>query len=194
MAKQEKPSDQQAVQFIAAALLIGASAQATAKTLAPMLAVPAATLAPILLLALSKPLVAPSTGTKTAVRLADEEEATFRAGYVWAATQRVVGGGELADEKTYFNQHLDAGRRRHESGKDVDRASARYGPRLGWHAKMDARTSEECRQANGRNFDASRIPAIGFPGAVHPFCRCKPGRPFNTDLSVYDIKPHRSAA
>lgn len=194
MAEQEKPNDQQAVQFIAAALLIGASAQATAKTLAPMLAVPATVLAPILLLALSKPLTPPPSGDRPAARLVDEEEATFRAGYVWAATQRMVGGAELVKEKEFFNQHLDAGRRRHESGVEVDRASARYGPRLGWHAKMDARTSEECRQANGRNFEASRIPAIGFPGAVHPFCRCKPGRPFNTDLSVYDIKPHRSAA
>lgn len=194
MAKQEKPKDAEAVKFIAAALLIGASAQATAKTLAPMLAVPATVLAPILLLALSKPLAPPSAGAKTAVQLSDQEEAAHRAGYVWYAVQRMEAGGDLATERTYFNQHLDAGRRRHDRAAEIDRAEAQYGPSLGWHAKMDARTSEECRQANGRNFNASRIPAIGYPGTVHPSCRCKPGRPFNTDLSVYDIKPHRRAA
>lgn len=194
MAKQEKPSDEQAVKFIAAALLIGASAQATAKTLAPMLAVPAATLSPLLLMALSKALTPPRAGTKTATRLSDEEEATFRAGWVWSAVNRMLAGGNLKDEQKYFNQHMEAGRNRHARASEVDKAAKRYGATLGWHAKMDSITSEECREANGRNFNVARVPEIGFPGTVHPKCRCKPGRPFNTSKSVYDVKPHRRAA
>lgn len=194
MAKQKQVDDTKAIEYIAAALLIGASAQATAKSLDPMVGVPAATLAPVLLLALSKRLTPPSATTTSAVRLSDEEEATYRAGYVWAAVNRVLAGGTMVDEKDNFNRHLEAGRNRHQRASDVDRAAKRFGPRLGWHAKMDAQTSEECRLANGRNFDVSRVPAIGYPGTVHPFCRCKPGRPFNTTATVYDIKPHRSAA
>ena len=194
MAKQEKPTDQQAVHFIAAALLIGASAEATTKTLAPMLAVPAAVLRPILLLALTKPLVAPSSGSKTATRISDEEEATFRAGYVWAAVSRGLHGGTMKDEQKYFNQHLDAGRNRHAKASAVDKAAKRYGATLGWHAKMDSITSEECREAHGRNFNVARVPEIGFPGTVHRHCRCKPGRPFATSKSVYDVKIHRRAA
>lgn len=194
MTTSEQPNDSKAVEYIAAALLIGASAQATAKTLAPMLAVPAATLSPVLLLALSKALTPPSTEPTSAVRLSDEEEATFRAGYVWAAVKRMLAGGALADEKDNFNRHLEAGRNRHQRATEVDRAAKRFGAKLGWHAKMDAQTSEECREANGRNFEASRIPAIGYPGTVHPHCRCKPGRPFNTNRTVYEVKPDRRAA
>lgn len=194
MAEQQEPTDQQAVKYIAAALLIGASAQATAKTLAPMLAVPAAVLAPVLLLALSKPLTAPSSGARTAVRLSDEEEASFRAGYVWAGVKRMQAGGSIDEERTNFNRHLHASRNRHARSVEVDKAAKKFGNQLGWYAKMDSITSEECREANGRNFTAGRIPAIGFPGTVHPHCRCKPGRPFNTSLSVYDVKPHRRAA
>lgn len=194
MAEQQKPTDEQAVQFIAAALLIGASAEATSKTLAPMLAVPAAVLRPILLLALAKALVAPSSGAKTATRLSDEEEATFRAGWAWAATQRILAGGTMKDEQKFFNQHLDAARNRHQRAAEVDKAAKRYGATLGWHAKMDSITSEECREANGRNFNINRVPEIGFPGTVHRHCRCKPGRPFATSKSVYDVKIHRRAA
>lgn len=189
-----KPSDEQAVKYIAAALLIGASAQATAKSLSPMLAVPSSVLSPLLLLALSKALAPPSASPSTAVQISDEEEVGFRAGWVWAAVKRILGGGDLVSEKENFNQHMEAGRNRHQKARAVDRAARRYGPNLGWHARMDARTSEECRQANGRNFDAGRIPSIGYPGTVHPHCRCKPGRPFNTDRTVYEVSPRRRTA
>jgi hypothetical protein len=48
---------------------------------------------------------------------------------------------------------------------------------VGWHAKLDGRTSPECRAADGANFPANRPPSIGWPGAVHPSCRCRPGAP-----------------
>jgi len=193
MAQQQKPTDEQAVKFIAAALLIGASAQATAKTLAPMLAVPASALSPVLLLALAKALTPPRAGAKNATRISDEEEATFRAGYVWSAVNRILAGGSMENEQKFFNQHLDAGRNRHVRAQEVDKAAKRYGPLLGWHAKMDSITSEECREANGRNFNVARVPEIGFPGTVHRHCRCKPGRPFNTSKSVYDVKIRKAA-
>jgi hypothetical protein len=194
MAKKQQPSDEQALTYIAGALLVGASAQATAKTLAPLLAVPAATLSPVLLLALSKALPPRVAHPATPTQISDQQEVGFRADYVWTAVKRLLAGGSIKDEQQYFNQHLDAGRNRHDKAVAIERAAKRYGPELGWHAKMDSLTSEECREANGRNFTAGMMPPIGYPGTVHPHCRCKPGRPFNTSLTVYDIKPHRRAA
>lgn len=49
---------------------------------------------------------------------------------------------------------------------------------VGWQARMDSRTSPECAAANGLNFYADRPPAIGYPGAVHPHCRCRPRKPW----------------
>ena len=60
----------------------------------------------------------------------------------------------------------------------VDMATMTYGLLLGWHTVIDKRTSAECYWANGQNFHADQMPAIGYPGAVHPHCRCYPGAPF----------------
>ena len=49
---------------------------------------------------------------------------------------------------------------------------------VGWKAVMDSRTSAECAAANGKNFPADRPPVIGWPGAVHPHCRCVPTKPY----------------
>jgi len=60
----------------------------------------------------------------------------------------------------------------------VDTAVMDHGLLLGWHSVNDRRTSPECRAANRHNFRADDMPLIGFPGAVHPHCRCWPGAPF----------------
>lgn len=60
---------------------------------------------------------------------------------------------------------------------------------LGWYAVLDERTSRDCARANGRNFAPTEVPRIGFPGTVHPACRCKPGPPHPTHLRVEDIPP-----
>lgn len=93
-------------------------------------------------------------------------------------------------EQRYFRQHLDAVRRRNEAARSVGEAMERYSEvRLGWHATMDERTSAECRQAHGRNFDPQRIPPIGYPGSVHPHCRCRAGAPFATRARVEHVRP-----
>lgn len=99
-------------------------------------------------------------------------------------------------EQRYWAQHQHAGAVRTAAaelvGLEMQRTSSVL---LGWHAKLDSRTSPECRAAHGRNFDPNRIPPIGYPGSVHPFCRCRPGVPFATRRRVEDIRPdHRGAA
>lgn len=177
------------ITIIAGALAMDRSIQATAATLSALIFVPVAVLVPVLTLAMSRPIrygitVIPSD---SATAQAQALEAHYRALYVWNATQRIQAGGDIANEKRWFNQHLDAIRKRRSSAIAVDKASRRYGDLLGWHAVLDDRTSPECREANGKNFSASRIPAIGYPGAVHPYCRCRPGKKFATSQTVYGI-------
>jgi hypothetical protein len=81
----------------------------------------------------------------------------------------------VARERRYFGQHLDAMWNRAKAAAQVDNAALSYGPLLGWYSVNDRVTSAECRAANGKNFSTEAIPLIGWPGAVHPHCRCYPG-------------------
>lgn len=81
----------------------------------------------------------------------------------------------LPRERRYFGQHLDAIRNRAQAAMNVDMAALQYGPLLGWNTVRDSRTSAECAAADGKNFRADVQPLIGWPGAVHPYCRCYPG-------------------
>lgn len=119
---------------------------------------------------------------------------TRRAQFVVSAARRVGSdmiaarsrGQSLPDalaravqrERRLYGQHLMATWNRSQAGAQADSAAMTYGLLLGWHATIDAKTSAECRQANGRNFYADHMPLIGYPGAVHPHCRCQPGAPF----------------
>jgi hypothetical protein len=78
-------------------------------------------------------------------------------------------------ERRYFGQHRDAIWNRAQAAQQVDMAAWAYGDLLGWNTVLDSHTSAECRAANGKNFYASSVPLIGYPGSVHPHCRCYPG-------------------
>lgn len=101
-------------------------------------------------------------------------------------------------EARFLQQHLEAHAKRALAANAVAESAreslrdehSEVEPRglVGWYAKMDERTSKECRKADGRNFDPTRVPAIGFPGAVHPHCRCRPGPPHKTDLRVEALR------
>lgn len=111
----------------------------------------------------------------------------------------------IETEKRYLAQHLDAVSNRVRAAEQVGQAMRVQSKRvarinetngvpgrpssslLGWYAVMDERTSAECRRAHGRNFDPRQIPMIGFPGAVHPHCRCRPGPPHRTDARVEEL-------
>lgn len=203
--QQNQPrSDAELIAIIAGALAVGASTKATATTLSPLIGIPI----PALLLALtisdSRP---PTYGIATlpsasASSEAQRLEATYRAQYALAASRRAqeaLRAGtpiqQVQDrERVYFQQHLHAMSNRKESAAQVDSAAKRYGPTLGWYAKLDSRTSAECRAAHGKNFEATRRPGIGYPGSVHPHCRCRAGKPFATSKTVYSVKPEERAA
>jgi hypothetical protein len=135
-----------------------------------------------------------SGGTGPASSATSRVNAARRAQYVIAASRRVLGaarearakGGSipgaiteaLATERRYYLMHLAAMGNRANAAAMTDKAAAKYGDLLGWKAKMDNRTSAECRIANGQNYYASSIPDIGIPGAVHLSCRCRSVRPW----------------
>lgn len=111
------------------------------------------------------------------------EEALKRGWFGVNALKRIATNedprAQLAKEKTYFKAHKAAQEKRRAVAAQVDAAAARYGPLLGWRAKMDSRTTSECRDAHGRNFRADRRPEIGWPGTTHPHCRCEVVAPYD---------------
>lgn len=204
-AKKQPPppkSDAALITLIAGALAMGKSVQATATILSPLIGIPVPTLLIVLALAQSRSIkYAVSTiPSATAMSESSALEPTYRGEYVLAASRRLQGtsGADrqkaLQAERRYFAQHLEAVKKRRAAAAAVDKARAQFGDELGWHARLDNRTSPECREANGRNFSASRIPPIGWPGSVHPDCRCKPGRKFATSHTVYTVKSESRVA
>jgi hypothetical protein len=117
--------------------------------------------------------------------------AARRAQYVIAAAKRVMGAArdarskgtpvtaairaQLAQERRWYAQHQQAMWNRAAAAGKTDMAALEHGDLLGWNAVLDHRTSAECRIADGKNYHASRMPDIGYPGSVHNSCRCFPG-------------------
>lgn len=197
--QQSQRTDAELIAIIAGAIAIGAPLAATATSLSAVIGIPVATLSAVLKFALVKPgTYGPSQihGVTTAAAESARVEPIFRAEYVLASSRRVhaeVSRGVSLDEATrrenqYYRQHLEAMLNRAKIAGNIDRMAGRYGDLLGWYAKLDNRTSPECREANGKNFNASVRPPIGYPGSVHPHCRCKPGKPFRTRATVYNIQ------
>jgi len=97
----------------------------------------------------------------------------------------------LLKEARYYGQHTEALWNRMHAAAQADTAATDYGAVLGWYTVHDSRTSPECRAADKHNFRVDRMPAIGFPGAVHPHCRCMPGPPFPGAPLVGESAPRR---
>lgn len=175
-------------------LLTGAGLAATAGAIAAFLGLP---LSPVLMVmsmmrvktpkqkaATRHGLTAPSVavpGKKTAVQIASDANNHYRAAFLVNSSRRVAEApdpkSQLAREQQFWNAHVAASNRRLYAAHGVDEAASKNGKLLGWYATIDARTTDDCRAANGRNFYATKPPVIGFPGGVHLFCRCIAGPP-----------------
>lgn len=108
-----------------------------------------------------------------------EDEPRMRALYILNAARRLsvaIRAGvptvaALRNERRNFELSLAAGRRRAAAARAVD-AAAKISPWLEWRAVLDSRTTPDCAAMHGRIFTLDNPPHIGFPGAVHPRCRC----------------------
>lgn len=188
MSTEEQPpeDDGELTEAILAILAISASVEATAAALAVVLAVPVSlclafltALGKAALKAFRRATVKPKQ--TTAEGIADMANLRYRAAFIKNALRRISKAPDwkiaLKRELSFWKAHIRAGQRRKLMGKRVDFVVKRHGELLGWYAKMDNRTSAECRAADGRNFLAFTPPVIGYPGGVHPHCRCIPGPP-----------------
>lgn len=200
---QTSKTDAALIAAIVTLLAVGAAPRPTAIRIAALIGVPVAAVAPIVMLAIKGAAYVAGTGKEgVALLKAQEAEPYYRAAYILSASRRVqtalrAGRSEeeaLAVERRWFDQHLAAAENRRNTAVQVDAAAAKSGLKLGWYATLDRRTTPECRAANGKNFDITQPPPIGYPGAVHPFCRCKAGPPHATKQTVYRIKPERKSA
>lgn len=126
------------------------------------------------------------------VRAMRRQNLTRRAAYLLNAARRITTGihqgrtlDALSAESKFLGQHLEASTKRMDAARLVsDQVTQQGSMLLGWYAKMDKKTTAECRDANGKNFRADRVPLIGYPGTVHVHCRCVPGPAHNTDQLV----------
>lgn len=189
MAAEEKPpqdEDLTLTEAVLALLAVDASLEATAAALSVVLAVPVS-LCLQFLHALGKAALKAFRGATvkpkvpSAEKIADLANLRYRAAFIKNALRRILAAPDkklaLKRELDFWKAHIRAGQRRKLMGKRVDFVAKRHGELLGWYAKMDDRTSAECRAADGRNFLAFTPPVIGYPGGVHPHCRCVPGPP-----------------
>lgn len=141
------------------------------------------------------------TGPKSAQEVVSTLTPQYRAAFIAHSARRVAervkAGGTLATaletERRYFQQHQIAMKKRVAAATAIDKIAGSTRRKVGWYATLDSRTSPECRAAHGKNFFADRMPSIGYPGAVHPSCRCKPGKPHATKDQVYAVKARDAA-
>lgn len=203
---QPAPSDEEqrnreaaVVAAVAALLDVGASIEtARSRVVALLVTLGISAVAVGAALRIVATLPAPAPGPSSAARTATlRAENVYRAYYVLNASRRIqkaIREGRsveraIADESRYTKQHLLAKANRSATATTIDADARKYGKTLGWYSKMDSRTTEECRYANGRNFEVDRRPPMGYPGAVHTNCRCRSGPPHRTSKNVYDFIP-----
>lgn len=122
-----------------------------------------------------------------------------RAAYIVAAVHRMNTATQTDTPDTihtawhqeleYLSSHLQATHKRNASATDLSHRweNAGHPDLMGWLAIQDDRTSPECRDASGRNFNPTTVPTIGYPGSVHPHCRCVAVPAWDTDSRVEDL-------
>jgi SPP1 gp7 family putative phage head morphogenesis protein len=119
-------------------------------------------------------------------------EASFRAAYLVNAAVRLQNSLDagmsptdaVAAETKFYELHQAAQINRRNAAQQVDRVSV--DGEAGWKATLDSKTSPECAAADGSNFRVDDPPSIGYPGAVHPHCRCRAVRPYRDAGYVED--------
>lgn len=186
------PEEIAALSALVLALLSGMSGAAligyAGSLFAPLGIAPAAVAEAVAFTTSAAALLPPLEDGGQAVRQVARTSRARRAAYLLKASRRLdvpedrLIATRLA-ERRYLGQHLDAERRRVDAADRVDVAAGRWGPVLGWRAVNDARTTEGCRGAHGKNFRVDEPPRVEgqpvFPGQLHGgACRCEPGPPW----------------
>ena len=191
---QPAQQQQQAVMQAAAVLATAATVEEAAAILGPFFAglgIKSAALHAALAVVMERPpdrsgFYGPATGRTARLNLIRRAQFLVNSARRLAGDLARVASGEqgaaslldaISRERRYYGQHQEALWTRMQAAAKVDTAVMEHGLLLGWYTTLDARTSPECRAANRHVFRADQMPSIGYPGAVHPRCRCLPGAP-----------------
>lgn len=186
---EQTPQEINVVTAIVALLAIGVSVQALTPKIATLLKPLGISLTAVevaLRIAMSAPVQPRSAkGLDSAEGQTLATEATYRATYIVESARRIQQGLNqktpirqiIQQERVWFEKHREAQNRRLSAAQQVDLAGRKYGRLVGWYARRDSRTTQECLMAHGRNFYIDERPRIGYPGTVHPNCRCVAGPP-----------------
>lgn len=197
--QQPDQATEQEIAAILAVLAIGGTVDAVASALAGILLIPVKVAGAFLtgigaeaLKSFTRP-----AGEGSARALAKKANLRYRAAFIINALRRIAAAPDwkiaLKRELGFWKAHTKASARRMTVARRIDASRKLYGDMLGWYATMDSRTSNECRAADHRNFEAIKPPVIGYPGSVHPHCRCMPGPPFPGAKMVDDSLTVRRA-
>lgn len=81
----------------------------------------------------------------------------------------------LQKERRYAAMHRLARNERKFASDRLEIASRAHGPVLGWYTMNDGRVESRCRKLAGHNFNVTRPMPAGYPGTIHPQCRCWAG-------------------
>lgn len=126
--------------------------------------------------------IAQRVARKVAKTLNLDEEIVYRGWFALNSLKRMWNAenrrAQLDKEKRYFAAHRQMGDRRSHHAAIRDHMADLYGNRLGWYSVLSPTTDPHCRRNHGKNFFAGRRPRGGFPGEVHPNCKCTPGAPW----------------
>lgn len=201
-AQQQPPAQQQQDDqrdaTVIAAIAVALAAGTAASAILPLLAgLGVSAVAGKAVLALLRGRPAPATSGGVVGRAAQRQAWIYRAAYVLNAARRVdaaraqarSSGGDqrqalrdaLAREKRFAGQQQDVEQRRAQAARDTEAAAQKAsgsktppaGTLVGWKARHDlGNVTPACAAADGNNYPFDRRPRIGYPGTVHPKCRC----------------------
>lgn len=198
--------DDHLVAAVAGILIVGAGLSITAAGIARVTRLPldAVTGALTAVGADTVPMARPGL-SQTAVTATKAANRMFRAAFVLNASRRISSGMKqgqdlktlIGKERANWALHRKANARRIIVAKGVDLVGTSMGlptPNghlIGWYATVDGRTDGTCLAANGTNFYAEVPPMIGYPGATHMHCRCRPGPPHADGKMTYNVSAVR---
>lgn len=185
--RDDQKTERQVAELLAAALAAGASTAVLAALLLRLPRSTAAVVKAVVKVSYLHVRVRRDRSRTTARAATRADMPRYSAWYLINAAKRVqhgVDGGAtlpeaLRAERRWARLHVQMQMRRRKVAQQVDDTHAAVGGQLlGWVAMDDSRTSPDCRAAGGHNFDPTRPPVIGYPGSVHPQCRCFAGPPY----------------
>lgn len=87
---------------------------------------------------------------------------------------------QVVAERKYAAMHEDAQKERDVAAQRLNIAQKAYGNTLGWYTKGDGQVETRCKKLSGHNFRTDRPLPIGYPGTIHPHCRCWAGPSYGT--------------